>query len=352
MRALCIRDDRGRDMPVHTDDLLRGEPWNAARSSHARGPARPVIFRSGLQRLAVGAQILTALFLFPYLVARRMGIPYLFAVLLVLQGVVVLYYLSVRYFGAAHGRAWRRRLANARSSAAALRQHARLSIARDHACPCCAYGLGDTAPDPDACTTCPECGAAWRVDLWSNDAGIYKPPAVTPEGKGHDRGRLNTVDARGVIVPLLANRPDRARRDALTACIVGHPNVRLRWSLLAWGVVLTLTGLAAWVAAVLVEPQGVAWWGAFAVLILLLGVCIAFPVGAAYFHQLDVATHPYLVREMSGEGTCPCCESRLRDTPSAIDGCLLCDTCGCAWDPPQPAATPQESGDPAPEPRP
>lgn len=30
-------------------------------------------------------------------------------------------------------------------------------------CPSCAYDLADTPPDPDGCTTCPECGAAWRI---------------------------------------------------------------------------------------------------------------------------------------------------------------------------------------------
>lgn len=30
-------------------------------------------------------------------------------------------------------------------------------------CPSCAYDLSETPPDPDGCTTCPECGAAWRI---------------------------------------------------------------------------------------------------------------------------------------------------------------------------------------------
>lgn len=30
-------------------------------------------------------------------------------------------------------------------------------------CPSCGYHLQGLAPDPDGCTICPECGAAWRL---------------------------------------------------------------------------------------------------------------------------------------------------------------------------------------------
>lgn len=32
-------------------------------------------------------------------------------------------------------------------------------------CPSCAYNLTGVTPDPDDCTTCPECGAAWKLPL-------------------------------------------------------------------------------------------------------------------------------------------------------------------------------------------
>lgn len=34
-------------------------------------------------------------------------------------------------------------------------------------CAVCAYELVDLAPEPDGCTVCPECGAAWRLDAQS-----------------------------------------------------------------------------------------------------------------------------------------------------------------------------------------
>jgi hypothetical protein len=30
-------------------------------------------------------------------------------------------------------------------------------------CPSCAYSIGAIPVDPDGCTTCPECGTAWRI---------------------------------------------------------------------------------------------------------------------------------------------------------------------------------------------
>lgn len=36
-------------------------------------------------------------------------------------------------------------------------------IAVHRVCVCCAYDLSGLPPDPDGCTTCPECAAAWRL---------------------------------------------------------------------------------------------------------------------------------------------------------------------------------------------
>lgn len=46
-------------------------------------------------------------------------------------------------------------------------KHYQLAIGR---CRACDYTLTDLVPDPDGCTTCPECGAAWRQPPTSSDA--------------------------------------------------------------------------------------------------------------------------------------------------------------------------------------
>ena len=37
------------------------------------------------------------------------------------------------------------------------------AMMRTGLCPACAYQIHDIEPDPDGCTVCPECGAAWRL---------------------------------------------------------------------------------------------------------------------------------------------------------------------------------------------
>lgn len=36
-------------------------------------------------------------------------------------------------------------------------------------CLACAYPLDELEPDPDGCTVCPECGAAWRIGVQPSD---------------------------------------------------------------------------------------------------------------------------------------------------------------------------------------
>lgn len=55
------------------------------------------------------------------------------------------------------------------SCSPALREarHTRTIAARQsrlvRVCPACEYSLESSAPEPDGCTVCPECGAAWKL---------------------------------------------------------------------------------------------------------------------------------------------------------------------------------------------
>ena len=54
---------------------------------------------------------------------------------------------------------------------------------RYHAhCPSCLYGIRDIEPDPDGCTICPECGAAWRLPPHNETE-----PRAQAQGSGIDR---------------------------------------------------------------------------------------------------------------------------------------------------------------------
>lgn len=333
IRELHMMDDRGTERPVRADDLLAGEPWKASRSGVQPSEVAPAVFRTWWQALIVGlSNGIGSLFLAGVL-GRFLNIHYFLALILVVCTWGVLYATHRRYGGKLHSMFWRRRLAH-RTTLKAARQHARLSIARHRMCPCCAYSLAEVPADPDGCTPCPECGAAWRVDLWSSDAGIYHPPAVTVNGQGHDQSRVTASDGRGVIVPLLARRKDIDRHEAIRVCPSRPSRVRLRLSLLAWAIYLAMTGTMAWFIVVLVQPEYLMVWIGTGMMIAFGAILLAVPVGIAYTHQFAIASHPYLIRVMVAAHACPCCESPLRSSPSVIDGCLLCDTCGSAWNPP------------------
>ena len=70
---------------------------------------------------------------------------------------------------------------------------------------------------------------------------------------------------------------------------------------------------------------------------LIVG-CVSLPVLGLYILGVRRAAYDrcanHIAMELLESNTCPCCESTLRATPSPIDGRLLCDTCGSAWDPP------------------
>lgn len=42
-------------------------------------------------------------------------------------------------------------------------QHAIRAMTDAGLCPSCAYRIDEIGPEPDGCTVCPECGAAWRI---------------------------------------------------------------------------------------------------------------------------------------------------------------------------------------------
>ena len=142
---------------------------------------------------------------------------------------------------------------------------------------------------------------------------------------------MTTYDARGVIVPLLARQKSIDRQDAIMNCPARPDRVRVRCSLLAWAIQLAITGGMALFVVMVVQPEDRLAWIGVLLMILLASIMLALLVGISYTQQLMLGTHRYLIAMLVGDGTCPCCEGRLRSNPSPIDGCRLCDTCGSAW---------------------
>ncbi len=199
-------------------------------------------------------------------------------------------------------------------------------------CYCCAYHIAPLAREPDGCVVCPECGAAWRVDDWGEDGGRYDYPKPSgdklprPGGSGQSGW---AEDARGVMVPVLGRSVTKGRRGEVAR------RAGRRFSD-GWGtkIVLgiTLLLLAASIAYPVVSGNGLA----FLACVVFVPLALLVIWKSRYVALNDRAER--LARSMTAAYRCPCCDVPLRDTPSPIDACLLCDACGSAWNPPAPRA--------------
>lgn len=246
------------------------------------------------------------------------------AVLLATLGVVLAAMFVVRVQRAAHSR--KRARDGERSQAD---EHGiRIRVGRSGVCFSCDHDLKPLPRESDGCVVCTECGAAWRIDDWAADGGRYQLPHDQPGQKPEAGffGRNAWVrDARGVIVPVLADMAPKRRVRAVfrRAGVEVARRGRRWWIFLAWFVSSVLGVLSVWrwyeplggmlLAAILTPVLGLVW---------------------KILRRRAVDRCCAAIRaELLAADRCPCCESQLRPTPSPIDACRLCDTCGCAWEP-------------------
>lgn len=205
----------------------------------------------------------------------------------------------------------------------------RIAIRDTNRCPCCGFDLARLPPSDDGVTHCAECAAAWRVAAWMNDGGKYALPFDSDErirtAGSRQRRPAWTLDARARLVPMLgAVEPSKRVRE-----IKGRGELGLADALPAIGLTvgICLAGLAAVVAAYRFDPFGAAVIG-FALTPFLAFVC--YRLRYAGLDRCMVRLRHALLAERR----CPCCESMLRAEPVSTDGCLVCDACGSAWNPP------------------
>lgn len=330
---LTIRDDRGRTHPLRIGMV----PWDEVHdASHlSEHPTR----RPGLLYEAFTGAITFILLLgwgFAPEIARALGIPRWLGLIIAIAmftAITAVLILVWRFCGARwvslRGRGDARR-------SQAIAHHVRIRIARDRECPVCAYPLDGLEPEEDHCTVCAECGAAWRADRWTADAGIYRSPAVNGQGRGVGKGLLTTRDARGIWVPLLASKPKRVRQDTITKWRDRAAGPIRRRHMAGTSIWLGVTGVVAGVSIFAIGPASLADFIYIAVVTgvvsAILFTAVLFAIRASDFQVLK----PIFVQDQVAKNRCPCCESPLRPTLSPIDACLLCDTCGSAWNPPDP----------------
>lgn len=205
--------------------------------------------------------------------------------------------------------------------------HGRLERNR---CGACGYPLVGRKPDTDGCTGCPECGAAWRLDVWKEDFPPYQEPrGARPLPKGDDQDPLAVQDARGSRVRLLCVCPVhevsgelRRRRILLLRRWLPGDATRL-FICTPFG---AFAGLA-WLAHVVAPP------GDF---VFVLGLFIfeaIIVIGAAAWHWRETrhAAIRETVEEITRSGRCACCTGALRERLALADGARVCPACGAAW---------------------
>jgi hypothetical protein len=182
------------------------------------------------------------------------------------------------------------------------------------ACGRCSFLIGDLPSQTDGCTTCPECAAAWRLDLWKRDWARRRDPC---------RSRIKSAPPFDwFIICLLVKRPVSERRRRLWSRFI------LRFIQPTWIELLILS-----IGALFVYQSGLGpeWLGTalkadlfvyITVLVLLLFARGGWILGRTYRSEIACWVR---------RGTCPHCEQPLRDEPSHGDKATLCESCGAAW---------------------
>ncbi|MFO0856960.1 MAG: hypothetical protein U0640_06345 [Phycisphaerales bacterium] len=203
------------------------------------------------------------------------------------------------------------------STGLAKRQKVRTLGARlaNHHCGSCDYQLTGVIPESDLCTVCPECRAAWRMDLWERDWGRRHPVHLP---RFENKWRVYPVDM--LVRPFLINRPQSIRvrillfawlrqqliPSILDVFIIGLLSLFLSSTTLTWDEWRRL--LSNFEIAVS--------------LVLLIAMRAVWAV---------IGTKIHIVQSCIRKGACPHCERSLRSECAHGDGSILCEHCGAAY---------------------
>lgn len=182
-------------------------------------------------------------------------------------------------------------------------------------CGSCDYQLNDVIPELDLCTVCPECSAAWRMDLWERDWGRRHPPQLP---KFESKWRVYPVDMR--VRPLLINRPQSTRVQVLLFAW-------LRQQLIPSILDCFIIGLLA-----LFVSRTTLTWDEWRQLLsnFEIGASLAllFAIRAVW---AVIGAKIRIVQSCMRKGACPHCEHSLRSERAHGDGSILCEHCGAAY---------------------
>lgn len=194
------------------------------------------------------------------------------------------------------------------------------SLIRD-TCPGCDYPLAAAVPEPDGCSLCPECGAAWNLPLWKRD---FQEPDLNGLAKAAEQlyaTKLVITDARGWNAPFLE------RRDRFTTLEKVRERAPL-WRFRTGAPLLVLLSAGSVILFAIWAWQQDMFFIAivFALLVLLVTAIL---LRETITHATRKAAAAW-ARDFIALSVCPRCESSLREQP-ARDGTKICENCRHAW---------------------
>lgn len=235
-------------------------------------------------------------------------------------------------------------------------------------CPCCLYSLAGLKPDPDGCTTCPECGSGWRADRIIEC--IQYGDTATADRITEAKGKLFRFGAATTGRP----RQPAWRDDRGTRCVLTDPSLIVELTIgdlpgpaspMATSIHEAATALSyhnARAEAAAHQPQPRSWpvrlfrtfgiEGALLLPITLIVLWVSFwpppaeiITGALIIAGVGILTllisplwRPWLHlpkpaqirRVLLRHKLCPVCTTPLGHKPPQADGCTVC-SCGAAW---------------------
>jgi len=192
-------------------------------------------------------------------------------------------------------------------------------------CPACKFSISGLDADDDGFVICPECGAAWHADWWT-DYLIKELDQKIVLAKKH-RPVACQLDARRQIFEVMAWVD---RRDRLQHCGGFWSAFRVRdWLAMLFS--LLITGFLVWIVASnasLFSTAPALKIAAIAVVFLIALVAVLQVVRYSRTARFKV-----FVRKQIDDHKCPHCDHELCEDRHPVDEMIMCPGCWHAWDP-------------------
>jgi len=203
------------------------------------------------------------------------------------------------------------------------------SVDQERLCGACGFSIGEFEPEEDGCVRCPECGAAWDLALWEDFLRVERAGMLKDLKKRH-RKRSCLYDGRGQMMQVLTQQSEESRAEEVRK----RPTRLALWDgfLLLLILLILVAGVAGSIGLAVNFQQTLAGNIALAVavfvLVLVAGMAVLVTRDGIWKRRLQ-----RFVRDQIDNRVCPSCEVPLELEPHPIDGALVCEGCGLAWDP-------------------